>query len=564
MMLPLFDKINILTLNRYPQLFQQIQERGIPSREVFKLDYIIGEQALDKRKSKGLTGGNNAYARGMLNNDFIDNVRCRNLFTNNITFINSSNAVNFGAGGLIEETSNQGFFAIAIGNNAGESNQGDYAIAIGTSAGRFTQGDDAIAIGSNAGLSLQSENAIAIGANAGVFNQASESIAIGNNAGYNLQKPDAVAIGAYAGFSSQGTRCVAIGTESGMSNQGKLALNVEGPCVAVGYKSGQLLQEEYGVSIGRESGLYRARGLSVNIGLRAGAIDASAQSVNIGTGAGEFNNAFFNVAIGKQSGNSNQFNSAFSCGYQAGYINQLDWSCAIGYQAGNFLQITSHAIGYRAGNFLQGFPFGDALAIGNRAGETGQHGSSIIINATSSPLNSTTQSATFINPIREINSGATVGMLHVENTTNNEVIFYNNAAKTFVIQHPLYNDKFLSHSCIEGPTADVFYRGTGEIIESFAEIVLPDFAEKFLKDFNFQISPIIKDIDEERVLETLSFSDEDYSVEGTDKSHVFKVFGPPGKFCWIVHATREEFEVEPFKHNIIVKGDGPYTYQSNE
>jgi hypothetical protein len=543
------------------QLFQQIQQRGVPEREVFKLSYILGEQALDKRKSKGLSGGNNAYSRGILNNDFIDNVRCRNLFTNNITFINSSNSVNFGAGGLIEQTSNQGFFAVAIGNKAGESNQGDYAIAIGTEAGRFTQGDDAIAIGSNAGLSLQSENAIAIGANTGVFNQSSQSIAIGSNAGYYLQQNNAIAIGSYAGNSFQGNACVAIGSESGFNNQGKTELNQGGICVAIGYKSGRDLQGEFATSVGRESALFDANLGSVCIGLRAGAIDSSAQSVSIGCGAGEYNQSRFNVSIGKQSGNYNQGPLNHCIGYQSGFTNQSFICDSIGYQAGCIDQRFSTAIGYQAGLDNQGGfagGVGVAIAIGNQAGITNQHEYSTVINATSTPLNTTSSNSLFINPIREINSGSTVGMLHNEPTLNNEIIFYDNAAKTFVIQHPLYNDKFLSHACIEGPTADVFYRGTGEIIQTFSEIVLPDFAEKFLKDFNFQVSSIVDSND------TFSFSDEYYSVEETDDKNVFKVFGPPGKFNWIVHVTREEFEVEPFKHNIIVKGDGPYTYQSNE
>lgn len=551
------DRTNLQNIRQ--QIFQQIQQRGVPEREVFKLNYIFGEQALDKRKSKGLSGGNNAYSKGILNNDFIDNVRCRNLFTNNITFINSSNAVNFGAGSLIEQTSNQGFFAVAIGNKAGESNQGDYAIAIGTEAGRFTQGDDAIAIGSNAGLSLQSENAIAIGANAGSLNQETSSISIGNNAGYKLQQNNAISIGSYAGYSFQGTACVAIGSEAGYSNQGSIELNQGGIAVAIGSQSGKILQGEFATSVGTQSALLNANGGSVNIGLRAGAIDSSAQCVNIGSGAGEYNQGAFNVAIGKQSGNYNQSLLLSSVGYQAGFSNQKDFGEAIGFQAGYANQLSSTAIGYQAGLENQGSfsgGFGGSIAIGYQAGITNQHDNSIIINATNTPLNSVRSISTYLNPIREINSGSTAGMLHSEYTTNNEVIFY--TAKTFVIQHPLYNDKFLSHACIEGPTADVFYRGTGEITNTFAEIVLSDFAEKFLKDFNFQISPIIKDINK------IVFSDEDYSVEKSDKSNVFKVFGPPGKFCWIVHSTREEFEVEPFKHNIIIKGDGPYTYQSNE
>jgi hypothetical protein len=537
------------------QIYQQIQERGLPPREVFRLDLIAGDQALDKRKGRGLNGGNTAYARGTLNNDYIDNVRCRNLFTNTITFINSSNAVNMGAGSLIEKTSNQGFFGVAIGNNAGEFSQGDYAIAIGTSAGQYSQGDDTIAIGSNAGFSQQGESSIAIGNSAGSFNQQSLTIAIGNNAGYNSQQQTTVAIGLSAGYTFQGTACVAIGTEAGKDNQGKIELNQGGVAVAIGRKAGSVRQGEFSVAVGRESSLLDSDQASVNIGMRSGAIDCSTQCVNVGTGAGEYYQARFGVAVGKQAGNYRQelFNSAI--GYQAGYTNQIAISEAIGFQAGYSNQISSTAIGYQSGLANQGAPFGGAIAIGYQAGITNQHQSSIIINATNTPVNSLASNTCYINPIRQINTGTTVGMLS-QNSSDTEVIFYSNAVKTFVIQHPLENDKYLSHACVEGPSADVFYRGTGEIKDTSTQIMLPDFAPLFLKDFNIQISPVLtKNIN-------TAFTN-NHHVEHNDKSHIFTVHGPPGKFSYLVHATREEFEVEPLKNSVKVKGEGPYTFIQN-
>ena len=533
------------------QIFQQVQQRGIPPREVYRLDLITAEQALDKKKGRGLNGGNTAYSRGMLNNDFIDNVRCRNLFTNTITFINSSNAVNIGAGSLIEKTSNQGFFGVAIGNNAGEFSQGDYAIAIGTSAGQYSQGDDAIAIGSNAGLSQQGESSIAIGTNTGSFNQQSLNIAIGNNAGYNLQQESSVSIGSFAGYTFQGTACVAIGTEAGLDNQGKIELNQGGVSIAIGAKSGSIRQGEFSIAVGRESGFLDANQSCVNIGLRAGAIDSSTSSVNVGTGAGEYNQSAFGVSVGKQAGNYNQQQLNSAIGYQAGFTNQQFASDAIGFQAGYSNQITSTAIGYQAGLANQGAPLGGAIAIGYQAGITNQHESSTIINATNTSVNSLANNTFYLNPIREINTGTTVGMLS-QNTVDSEVIFYSNAVKTFVIQHPLENDKYLSHACVEGPTADVFYRGTGEIIDTSSQIALPDYAPLFLKDFNIQISPIFT--------KNSIVINKNYHIEHNDNTNMFTVYGPPGKFSYLVHATREEFEVEPLKKSVIVKGNGPYTF----
>ena len=40
----------------------------------------------------------------------------------------------------------------------------------------------------------------------------------------------------------------------------------------------------------------------------------------------------------------------------------------------------------------------------------------------------------------------------------------------------------------------------------------------------------------------------------------FFVFGNPCKFHWVVYGKRKNIEVEPLKENVILKGDGPYTY----
>ena len=210
------------------------QRELLPLREIFNLRLITTAPALDKRKGKGLGGGNTTYSRSILNNDFIDNIRCRNLYTNTITFVNSSNAVSMGAGSLISKTSNQGLFGVSIGYNAGEFSQQNYAIAIGNSAGRYSQGEDAIAIGCNAGITQQGTRTVSIGANAGANLQAIDSVAIGRNAGYFSQKNDNVAIGADSGYSFQGQYSVAIGSGAGYQDQGFISLNQGGAGCAVG------------------------------------------------------------------------------------------------------------------------------------------------------------------------------------------------------------------------------------------------------------------------------------------------------------------------------------------
>jgi hypothetical protein len=40
----------------------------------------------------------------------------------------------------------------------------------------------------------------------------------------------------------------------------------------------------------------------------------------------------------------------------------------------------------------------------------------------------------------------------------------------------------------------------------------------------------------------------------------FQVFGENGKFFWIAHGKRQSIDVEPFKKNIQINGDGPYKW----
>ena len=68
-------------------------------------------------------------------------------------------------------------------------------------------------------------------------------------------------------------------------------------------------------------------------------------------------------------------------------------------------------------------------------------------------------------------------------------------AKTFIIDHPVDDSKYLIHSCLEGPEAGVYYRGRGEIINNKStEIILPNYVESLAKNFttwNNLLTPII-------------------------------------------------------------------------
>ena len=105
------------------------------------------------------------------------------------------------------------------------------------------------------------------------------------------------------------------------------------------------------------------------------------------------------------------------------------------------------------------------------------------------------------------------------------------------------------HGCLEGPEAGIYYRGIGEITNNeYIQIELPDYVEKIASNITIQVTGIydnscIKKYNPSEI-----------------KNNIFHVYGPNGKFYWIVYGTRQNIEVEPFKTTKIINGDGPYKY----
>jgi hypothetical protein len=124
-----------------------------------------------------------------------------------------------------------------------------------------------------------------------------------------------------------------------------------------------------------------------------------------------------------------------------------------------------------------------------------------------------------------------------------------NTIKTFVIDHPIDNDKHLVHSCLEGPEAGVYYRGMSCIPENQSSVVisLPEYVSIFTTELTPHITPIFNG-----KIRALNSS--------LIENNQFTVYGKPGEFSWIVYAKRQSIEVEPYKNNVVVRGDGPYKY----
>ncbi len=121
-----------------------------------------------------------------------------------------------------------------------------------------------------------------------------------------------------------------------------------------------------------------------------------------------------------------------------------------------------------------------------------------------------------------------------------------------MIDHPLKEDNYLVHACLEGPEEGVYYRGEGKIInDTFTTIVLPDYVKKLASNLTVQITPIFnKNEDPTNILRVSRVV-----------NNQFQVYGKNAEFFWLVHGKRGKYlEVEPLKSKTEVKGTGPYKW----
>ena len=143
-------------------------------------------------------------------------------------------------------------------------------------------------------------------------------------------------------------------------------------------------------------------------------------------------------------------------------------------------------------------------------------------------------------------TGATGAVVKFNNLTSS---WYFEQGKTFIINHPKDNDKYLVHTCLEGPEVGVYYRGKSEITndESVA-INLPDYIPGWAYDFTVTVTGIY---DGKLKL---------YNASEVDDTGSFTVYGENGKCSWVAIGKRGDVNAEPYKNEIVVKGDGPYRW----
>jgi hypothetical protein len=140
----------------------------------------------------------------------------------------------------------------------------------------------------------------------------------------------------------------------------------------------------------------------------------------------------------------------------------------------------------------------------------------------------------------------------VDTATN---IIYNSTAptssetKTFIIEHPKDNERYLVHACLEGPEVGVYYRGTSEIMDSQSvTIELPSYVPGWATDIGVLVTAIY-----DGKVKTFAASD-------VDRNGKFIVYGENGRFNWIAIGKRASVNVEPLKSEINVSGFGPYKW----
>ncbi len=124
------------------------------------------------------------------------------------------------------------------------------------------------------------------------------------------------------------------------------------------------------------------------------------------------------------------------------------------------------------------------------------------------------------------------------------------SVKSFVIDHPKDQEKFLVHGCLEGPEAGVYYRGKGVITNNESVVIeLPDYVDKLATNLTVQLTPIYDgDI----------YKPQYFATEVS--ANKFLVHGVNGAFYWTVYGQRLSFMVEPNKNEVEIKGDGPYKW----
>jgi hypothetical protein len=122
--------------------------------------------------------------------------------------------------------------------------------------------------------------------------------------------------------------------------------------------------------------------------------------------------------------------------------------------------------------------------------------------------------------------------------------------KTFIIDHPSNENKYLVHACLEGPEAGVYYRGKATIDNNESvTIPLPDYVAPLATELTVELTSVYSNTNAPCIYETTEI-----------ENNQFTVYGKNGSFYWTVYGKKNELLIEPDKNSINVRGEGPYTW----
>jgi hypothetical protein len=125
--------------------------------------------------------------------------------------------------------------------------------------------------------------------------------------------------------------------------------------------------------------------------------------------------------------------------------------------------------------------------------------------------------------------------------------------KTFIIDHPIDSDKYLVHACLEGPENGVYYRGTGKIENKVSTTIqLPNYATSLATNFTIHLS--------KKYNSNINNNSNNLCFTDINANDQFEVYGDNCEFHWIVYGERKPLIVEPNKDDVIIHGNGPYTW----
>lgn len=130
-------------------------------------------------------------------------------------------------------------------------------------------------------------------------------------------------------------------------------------------------------------------------------------------------------------------------------------------------------------------------------------------------------------------------------------------SKDFTIPHPLDDERWLRHSCIEGPEIELLYDGVSKLHDGIAWIELPAYFESMARKERRKIQITVED----------DGSDDFFAPRYSKiENGRFRVRGPRGsnaEFSWSVTAIRKDIPMldpEPKKSEVDIASFGPYTY----